>query len=359
MAGAAAATRLVASGWEVRVHEKAAGPWRPGKGFLLLENGVAAARRLGAWDAVAPLGHRLEGATLCDAAGGYVRSESVAGWGFPHAPVARRLIERLPPGVVRYGAEARGVERAPDGRVRAVVFADGSSVEADLFVAADGNRSVLRQSLFPGATLRPGRVHELVMAIHAPDLVARLGARLVKLVDARRALALGMVPCGEGTVVWFLQMPDDTPGFESLAHADRMAAIRALVDGWAAPAGELIDRTRFEESYLWRTADLDPLPTFAADGVVLVGDAAHPVLPFTSQGVASALTDAVVLGDALDAHGDDLAPALAAYSAARLPEIGALVAAGRALRDTFLARRGEPAGVHVPLAPLAHPPTDP
>ena len=56
------------------------------------------------------------------------------------------------------------------------------------------------------------------------------------------------------------------------------------------------------------------------DQAVLIGDAAHAMVPFLGQGVNIALQDAQVLAQLLIDHADDPATALAAFTAARVPE---------------------------------------
>ncbi|MEZ5156848.1 MAG: FAD-dependent monooxygenase, partial [Solirubrobacterales bacterium] len=62
--------------------------------------------------------------------------------------------------------------------------------------------------------------------------------------------------------------------------------------------------------------------------VTLLGDAAHPMLPFLGQGACSALEDAVALGDALG-DGSSVEEGLASYEAARRPRTAALVKGSR------------------------------
>jgi 2-polyprenyl-6-methoxyphenol hydroxylase-like FAD-dependent oxidoreductase len=104
----------------------------------------------------------------------------------------------------------------------------------------------------------------------------------------------------------------------------------------------------------WRTTDLDPLPRLHRGNVVLVGDAAHPLLPFTSQGVPAALADAQTLGQGLVGvdlrRPAELSTALACYSDRRLPVLAQLIEQGRQLQHRFLSP--PPAGT-APLLPLA------
>jgi salicylate hydroxylase len=61
-------------------------------------------------------------------------------------------------------------------------------------------------------------------------------------------------------------------------------------------------------------------------GVAILGDAAHPTLPFLAQGASMGLEDAWVLADTLARH-DTLAAGLAAYQSARKPRTTRIVAA--------------------------------
>ena len=80
-----------------------------------------------------------------------------------------------------------------------------------------------------------------------------------------------------------------------------------------------------------------------APGVAVLGDAAHPTLPFLAQGACMALEDAWALAAALDAT-DDTAEAMAAYQGARRPRVSRIIEAANAnARNYHL--RGPPAAV--------------
>ena len=71
----------------------------------------------------------------------------------------------------------------------------------------------------------------------------------------------------------------------------------------------------------WTLADIPALPRWRSKNgrVVLVGDAAHAMLPYLSQGAAQAMEDAAVLAECLDraGHTDDLGRLTEAYETIR------------------------------------------
>jgi salicylate hydroxylase len=68
----------------------------------------------------------------------------------------------------------------------------------------------------------------------------------------------------------------------------------------------------------------EPLDHYAQGRVCLMGDAAHPTLPFLAQGANMALEDAVVIARCLDLS-DSPADALRRYEDARLQRTAAIV----------------------------------
>lgn len=103
------------------------------------------------------------------------------------------------------------------------------------------------------------------------------------------------------------------------------------VEGWSAPGNvsdllasfgriapdlhELLSQR--QDWLLWSLADL-PAKTMAQGRVALLGDAAHPVLPFLAQGAALAIEDAICLVRELSAFGDNIPAALSSYHDKRI-----------------------------------------
>jgi salicylate hydroxylase len=97
-----------------------------------------------------------------------------------------------------------------------------------------------------------------------------------------------------------------------------------------------------EKHYKWALYDRDPLPRWTKGRVTILGDAAHPMLPYLGQGACQAMEDGCVLAMAIDAMPDDLPGALKLYEDVRLP---------RASRVVLYAReRGEDNHLVSPLA---------
>ena len=349
VAGLAVARALGAAGAEVVVLERDADGLRGGHGFIL---SPAAGRALAALG-LEPMGQPLGRFELRGVDDTLVGAEALTQTrGVTRAAVVAALGADLPACAYRRGHRVADFRRVGD---RADVLLDsGQWVSADLVVAADGVQSPLRGVAFPGARPTPAQVRELVGHVEAPGLAASLGDRFVKFEDPARRRALGLVPCGGQRVVWYLQAPAASlPG----DPGDRAAIIHALrnrLRDWPPLVMQLAELVSTGRTHLWNAADLEPLPALHGPGLALVGDAAHAFLPFTSQGVAAALADAVALRDTLEAAGwfeaaehapERLEAGLRAYDAARRPAIARTFLEGRQMQARFLAGvLAEPAG---------------
>ena len=108
-------------------------------------------------------------------------------------------------------------------RVRHVAFADGTRVEADLYIEAVGKESALRAALYPGRVFGPVLVREMVSHTVAPDMADILATRFLKYQDPRGGLAVGLVPCGQGRLLWYVQFDAQRHPFTGTTGAERAA----------------------------------------------------------------------------------------------------------------------------------------
>ncbi len=125
---------------------------------------------------------------------------------------------------------------------------------------------------------------------------------------------------------------------EGWSQSDDPANLRRAFAGFAPEVRGWLDRV--DEVHLWGLFRHEVARIWHSDGAALLGDAAHPTLPFMAQGANMALEDAWVLADCLAALPQP--EALALYQARRRPRAGRAIAAANAnarnyhLRNTVL-----------------------
>ncbi len=214
-------------------------------------------------------------------------------------------------------------------------FADGASARGSVLIGCDGLKSVLRDSLW-----NPGRPEYLgYVAYRGLTPVDRLPEGLVT-----PAAASGHGPgthftrylIRHGTIVNYVGFArrDDwiDDGWHVTATIDEVLESFA---GWNEETRLIVENTAEGRCHKWGMFGRPPMDRWTKGRVTLLGDAAHPMLPFLGQGVSMAIEDGIVLARALDVYG--LAPdALTAYEAVRRPRANQIVerSAERA-RQTF------------------------
>jgi 2-polyprenyl-6-methoxyphenol hydroxylase-like FAD-dependent oxidoreductase len=345
-AGLTAAAALNVRGRPCRVYERRRAGRPAGMGIVLSAEAVADLASAGL--SLGPLGVELHRYRSYHP-DGVPRDvlEIPAGWrGLPRTELVDALRRQSPPGAVVHGAELATLELDEDGTVVDARLATGQPVRADLYIAADGARSLARRRLHPDWPRRPARVSELVGIVYCPSVSQWAGNDLHKF--HLPGISIGILSVGGGSVGWFMQF--DCERFApppDVAEARRKFAHR-MVGGWADPVPELLRASDFALTHVWRPIDADLVPRFYSGNLVLLGDAAHPLLPFTSQGVGAAIAGARDLTAALD-EADSVPAALAGYSAACRSRCAPFVDRGRELTRAFLAEGPHAASV-LPLA---------
>jgi cysteine-S-conjugate beta-lyase len=243
-----------------------------------------------------------------------------------------------------FDAELAALDFDDAGNVTQAKLNTGTSVQADLYVSAEGIRSRARQALYPGWPTPPAQELEIVGLVKCKSTVQWASNNFNKFYAVSGGIALGMLAVDSEHLVWYLQFdwqrfllpPEDAGNFAET----RKAFVRSLVGDWAQPIPHLLSIADFSRTHLWRPLDTDLVPAFYRGNLVLVGDAAHPLSPFTSQGVSSAVADAVALGENLRPENVksrwDVEKSLANYSTERRKQVAPYVAKGRELTRHFI-----------------------
>jgi salicylate hydroxylase len=332
--GLTAAIALSHAGFEVVILERAPALEAFGAGLQLTPNATRILARLGVLEAIRPLAMAPRAIRILSGEDdGEIATLGLGNadgrWGAPYLVIHRadlqsalaEAVAGLPNVTVRLGEEVVGIEQTTDGVAIKLKHGGQSPQDAgDLLIGADGLRSYVRAAARfgdSGDTRSSGRVAFRATvpatAAQAPEITLRLGSRahLVQypLRDARLVNLVAVIEAG-----WRGQNPEHP--WDGVA--DRPALTRAFAN-WSRPT-----RARLAGAETWRAWPLfhrEPLEHFAAGRVALIGDAAHPMVPFLAQGAAQAIEDAGALGERLS-QTDEIPAALAAYSRARAPRAG-------------------------------------
>jgi salicylate hydroxylase len=199
--------------------------------------------------------------------------------------------------------------------IRAVA-ATGETFNASLLVAADGIWSKLRKHVAADTTPRPtGKI-----ALRSVTLADALPAGL-----RRNAVHIWLAPGGHvvhypvnhGRDIALVVIADDPAHDVEWDLPASGQAAQQKVRSFAEPVHSLV-----EKAAPWRHWALHSLPelnSWSAGRTVLLGDAAHPVLPFLAQGAVLALEDATTLAACVARHNNDIAMALRSYEQTRRP----------------------------------------
>ncbi|MGH6874519.1 MAG: FAD-dependent monooxygenase [Aestuariivirgaceae bacterium] len=309
IAGLATAIALAGQQRRIRILERASAVEEHGAGVQLGPNASAALRALGVWEKLSPKLFAPAGLQIMDAlTGNAIRRfcfgpDFEARFGAPYSVVHRRDLIA----VLRDAALATAEVELLTGRyVKRLHFsngspvlalADGSSISPAAVIGADGIRSTIRGSLLedggPAAracTIYRAMIPRITATALPGDVVLWLypGGHVVHYPVAGGqqinfvAVVAGAVAAGDGSC------PQD----EVLDRFPAMSADLRYILG-LAPAW-----TR------WPATDRLPSVVWGRACTTLIGDAAHPMLPYLAQGAATALVDAVTLGHCASAERD-------------------------------------------------------
>ena len=340
-AGLASALRLRQSGHEVSVFERRSGTSTGGFGLLLTSSARQGMRRIGV--NLDSLGYPVEQSDIRDEGGRSILSQGLHDTvGIERAKLQDALLGALEPGILQLGKSFLGFESDPQGGARAAIFSDGTRVEADLFIGADGVRSNVRSSWTPGPALRQVQSMELVGMYRGDAIPEILNGRFLKFCRTEDGISIGLVPTSTECVTWYIQCDPRRWPICLSPQEEKRAWLQEEVQRWPDPVAEIILGSDLNRTHLWRTTDRDLPINFHRSNVLLVGDAAHPLLTFTSQGTGSAIEDALAIGDLLDHHvsrtpdPEQLDGILCEFSRHRIPILRARLQMGRRMQSQFL-----------------------
>ena len=345
LGGLTAALCLMDRGFEVVVLEQAAQLGAVGAGIQLSANATRVLYGLG-------LGPALEEVTIRPG-GKCIRlwntgqewqlfdlgAESIERHGAPYMMLYRPDLHQVlvaglrqrDPRALRLGAKVADVSQTADAVE--VTLASGEVLRADALIGADGVHSVVRARVVAEDKPRFSGCIAWRGVIPIETLPKSMqGTAGVNWVGPGRHVI--HYPVHAGRMVGFTGIVEKEGWFrESWTESGSVGECHADFEGWHADIHALIGQ--LTAPLRWAMMIRDPLPNWTVGRVTLLGDAAHPTLPFLAQGAAMAIEDGCVVARALQAYEDDVPTALRVYQATRLERTTKIVQGSAANTKRF------------------------
>lgn len=339
IAGMTAAIALHQKGHEVLVLEQATALKEIGAGIQIAANATLVLRELGLEKDVANVSVIPQSYEMRDISTGKLLNLSPLGdlgtrhWGAPlynihRADLLELLASAVPSGTLRFGAQVAGFEQDDDGVT--VRLASGEQVRGDILIGADGIHSVIRKQL-RGA--EPTQFSNILMW---RALIPAEKLRDVHLEEK------GNYWLGPGrTLITYWVRPNNLYSIlasvpaaevqrESWTESGDIEDLRRSFSDIEPRARKMMEQ--IESGFITGMYYRDPIDRWTYGRVTLMGDAAHPMVPFLAQGAAQGIEDAWTMATVLEkASKKDVPTALQEYEQRRRPRTTRVQAGARAM----------------------------
>ena len=285
----------------VQVYEAASALSPVGAGILLPPNAMNILERYGLAEQVRGQGVPIEsfamldrhGRTISKVSARYMQNRaSHQAVAIHRGQLQQVLLGALRPDTLFTGKTLVQISTRSD-RIEAT-FSDGTKASSEFIVGADGIRSAVRKRLFPTSTLRYSG-QTCWRGVAALTLPVQWMNQFTEIWGIGGVF--GFAPIGEQQVYWYATQKVVADGLDDTDHIKQM-----LTDTYGSllePIAALIAHTQVTHIIRNDLIDLAPLKSWAQGRSVLIGDAAHAVLPNLGQGGAQAIEDSWVLGEML------------------------------------------------------------
>ena len=213
-------------------------------------------------------------------------------------------------------------------------FADGSQATGDALIGADGIKSVIRTQIV--GERQPEYTGDVAWRLMVPTERVR-----PNIMDGKSAIWVGP----KAHAVSYFLRGGELLNFVAVVECDEWTEeswtqkypwelLKADLKGWHEDIQEAVDNVDKDECYRWSLNIHEPVDNWSTERTTLLGDAAHPTLPYLAQGAVMAVEDGAVLTRALDMAGS-VPEALQIYQHNRLERTAKIVRESSRNRGIF------------------------
>jgi len=333
MAGLTTGIALKKFGHQVTIYEQAEQILPVGAAISLWSNGVKCLNYLGLTEQVEKLGGKMDNLAYIDGLTGDVMTQFslyplIEEVGQRPYPVSRAELQNML--MDEFGREdihlaKKMISFVEEGERVKIQFADGSEIESDLLVGADGTHSITRAYVLGEQVERryAGYVNWNGLVDVSDDYAA--ADQWTTFVGEGKRVSL--MPVANNRFYFFFDVPLAV-GLEN-DRSQYKALLKQYFKGWCEPVQKLIDAVDVQKTNRVEIHDIEPFANFYKGRVVIVGDAAHSTTPDIGQGGCQAMEDAIYLARSLQINTLGLQDSLRRYQNKRNERANELVLRAR------------------------------
>jgi salicylate hydroxylase len=311
LGGLAAASCLMKAGHDVEVYEQAPQLGEVGAGIQISANAMHVLRHLGLAKAITKAGVQ-PGAYVfrLHDTGEIIQQFSLSDehellHGAPYTQLHRADFHGLltakarefNPDVIRLDRRVVGFREATDSIE--LKFTDGSSARGDLLIGADGLKSVIRDQIVGD-----------VPATYTGDAAWRVTVPVERLPSPFLPQVMSVFMGPGGHAVCYYVRSGKLLNFVGIVETDEVSEeswtvkfpwekLKADYKGWHPIIQTVIELADRDQCFRWSLHNRPPIRNWSTARATLLGDSAHPTLPYLAQGAVMAIEDGAVLMRAL------------------------------------------------------------
>lgn len=333
MAGLTTGIALKKFGHQVTIYEQAEQILPVGAAISLWSNGVKCLNYLGLTDQVAKLGGQMDHLAYVDGLTGDVMTqfslypliEEVGQRPYPvsRAELQNMLMDEFGREDIHLGKKMLSLKDHGENVI--ITFADGSEIQADVLVGADGTHSITRAYVLGEQVERryAGYVNWNGL-VEISDELAPADQWTTFVAEGKRA---SLMPVANNRFYFFFDVPLELSLDNDRSQYQNM--LKQYFTDWCPQVQTLIEHMDPQKTNRVEIHDIEPFTDFYKGRVVIVGDAAHSTTPDIGQGGCQAMEDAIYLARALQINTLGIQDSLKRYQNKRNERTGEMVLRAR------------------------------